>query len=403
MHRRQQNASRRFYRTSSRYTGTFHTTQIQIQEEEDYVSDSSGDIPLSALVTANGRNPNTSQENAEVTAHLLEDAADSAVMKHGQLSVDIEDLAGSKGDEIREHLECLICKNLLLPPITLCTNGHAFCVECKKAFRPCPTCVEKTTATRNLDKILPFCLVKCKNTDLGCKVILSGKEISKHHQSCKYRQFMCRKCSTEVPNELFLEHLRVIEKVKLQMTKECIFVFEIPDEELGSRSADVDGGKALPFWGPTWIHCYDNNFFCFLEHSQLNWWIWVGALAPKIVCNNFRCSITVRNKKNQTGMEYVGTIHPVHTPPNDIWKSAECLIFCDLNLKNFLHEGGIEVIVRIDDDYKAPRNCYGALVQPPTIVPWSPPRSMPCPFNIPPNHTLLSSNTGLFIPNPNSR
>ncbi|ODN06374.1 E3 ubiquitin-protein ligase Siah1 [Orchesella cincta] len=284
-----------------------------------------------------------------------------------EVSVDSEPTAmkiNAEDTEIRKMLECPVCYDVILPPITLCSSGHSVCNFCKENLRTCPSCRGRFTTIRNLfaENFLDKCLLRCKYKDSGCGVILPGRELSAHYETCNYRPLLCRECDKEIPYDMYLDHLRNVEKIDTQNAFECSTGFEIEDEELGPRQ---DDGPRVSVWEPTWIHCNGNDFFCFLETQSSYWWIWVGAMAPEEVCKKYVCSIMVWNREAKTELKYVGPIHPIRSRPEEVLESGKCLIFLDANLKNFMYKGGIDVLVRIDTEYQPPKNCKGAFVKSP--------------------------------------
>lgn len=92
----------------------------------------------------------------------------------------------------------------------------------------------------------------------------------------------------------------------------------------------------------------------------------MGGYASPEVCSQFICSITVWNKEKQTEMKYVGQIHSIRSSPEEVLGSGKCLIFLDVNLRNFIYKGGIDVLVRIDrGEYQPPRTRKGTVVESP--------------------------------------
>jgi hypothetical protein len=41
---------------------------------------------------------------------------------------------------ISARLECLLCIEIMLPPIVLCSNGHMICDKCRPKLEKCPLC-----------------------------------------------------------------------------------------------------------------------------------------------------------------------------------------------------------------------------------------------------------------------
>ena len=50
---------------------------------------------------------------------------------------------------IRE-LECPVCFDFMVPPITMCENGHSICPKCKPKLQNCPSCKKPFLQVRNL-------------------------------------------------------------------------------------------------------------------------------------------------------------------------------------------------------------------------------------------------------------
>ena len=48
------------------------------------------------------------------------------------------------------ELECPVCMEYMLPPITFCLNGHNICNNCKPMLTNCPTCRQPFVNIRNV-------------------------------------------------------------------------------------------------------------------------------------------------------------------------------------------------------------------------------------------------------------
>jgi hypothetical protein len=51
---------------------------------------------------------------------------------------------------VRAALECPVCMEYMVPPITMCSSGHSVCRDCKPRLSSCPTCRRPLTGTRNI-------------------------------------------------------------------------------------------------------------------------------------------------------------------------------------------------------------------------------------------------------------
>jgi len=92
-------------------------------------------------------------------------------------------------------ITCLICSDIMYPPITnQCNNGHNFCESCSKRMKSkCPTCRDHIRHSRNLalESIAAPIKVCCKYESLGCSAYISYRNIAQHISKCKYEGFEC--------------------------------------------------------------------------------------------------------------------------------------------------------------------------------------------------------------------
>ncbi|XP_069683422.1 E3 ubiquitin-protein ligase SIAH1B-like isoform X2 [Periplaneta americana] len=54
------------------------------------------------------------------------------------------------GRSLREALECPVCFESMVPPITMCTSGHSLCRACRPRLPSCPTCRQPLLGIRNV-------------------------------------------------------------------------------------------------------------------------------------------------------------------------------------------------------------------------------------------------------------
>ena len=85
-----------------------------------------------------------------------------------------EDIASAIVETTRSLIMCLICSEVMCPPLTnQSSNGHLLCASCsKKCKQKCPVCRDKIIHSRNLvlETIAVPLAVCCENESLGCKV-----------------------------------------------------------------------------------------------------------------------------------------------------------------------------------------------------------------------------------------
>jgi len=89
---------------------------------------------------------------------------------------------GDPKSEFLALLECPICFETSKPPITVCSNGHNICPECKGKISKCPLCKGTLTNTRNWYAEKSYEILTSKNAstalpkDVDKHKILSSKE-----------------------------------------------------------------------------------------------------------------------------------------------------------------------------------------------------------------------------------
>jgi E3 ubiquitin-protein ligase SIAH1 len=81
----------------------------------------------------------------------------------------------------------------MIPPITLCRNGHNICNSCKPNLETCPNCRDPILHTRNyaLEDLCHKLKYPCKFHDEGCEDIFSVKHIKEHQAVCHHGIHNC--------------------------------------------------------------------------------------------------------------------------------------------------------------------------------------------------------------------
>jgi E3 ubiquitin-protein ligase SIAH1 len=95
--------------------------------------------------------------------------------------------------DVLEQLQCPVCTQYMLPPITLCGNGHNICSSCKKKFQKCPNCREPLLDIRNkkLEKLALRVECPCPNEPHGCTLTFPIALIREHQEVCEYSPLEC--------------------------------------------------------------------------------------------------------------------------------------------------------------------------------------------------------------------
>ncbi|XP_045462698.1 uncharacterized protein LOC123672583 isoform X1 [Harmonia axyridis] len=114
-------------------------------------------------------------------------------------------------EEILHKIECMVCKDYMVPPIYLCKAGHSVCDSCTKMIQTCPSCRVEMTRIRNyqLEDLVESIDYHCRNKKLGCSVPVPLREFKRHEQNCEYTAKDCIiGCPWHGNNIQMLSHLR---------------------------------------------------------------------------------------------------------------------------------------------------------------------------------------------------
>jgi hypothetical protein len=125
-----------------------------------------------------------------------------------------------KTSEINDFINCVVCNEIILPPILQCSKGHLICSECKKRCNTCPQCRCRLTTSRNFifEKLIEDMKFKCKY--LNCNEMVEYKNLLHHHKTCKNKPYTCYKknCGFESGElKIFVQHL--VDKHKIRYIK----------------------------------------------------------------------------------------------------------------------------------------------------------------------------------------
>ena len=110
-------------------------------------------------------------------------------------------------DLLRE-LECVVCKDVMLPPFSVCHEGHASaCMPCYKMLKECPVCRGKLlsppTRLRPLEGLAKNVLVPCPHAADSCPLdALRYADAGAHADTCDWRKVTCAKRCYILPSLL---------------------------------------------------------------------------------------------------------------------------------------------------------------------------------------------------------
>jgi hypothetical protein len=94
--------------------------------------------------------------------------------------------------DLLQQLECPVCMEYMVSPITMCKKGHNICNNCRSILKKCPTCRQHLNIRNvSLENMARDILHPCIYRDSGCKEVGFQGLISEHQAECPYGTHKC--------------------------------------------------------------------------------------------------------------------------------------------------------------------------------------------------------------------
>ncbi|PSN40728.1 E3 ubiquitin-protein ligase SIAH1 [Blattella germanica] len=98
-------------------------------------------------------------------------------------------------EDLLSQIECPVCWEYMAPPITMCTNGHNICNNCRPRLRNCPTCrgwFQKSIRNFTAEIVSRNITHSCRYKTSGCTAQLTADYKWDHEEEvCRYRPLKC--------------------------------------------------------------------------------------------------------------------------------------------------------------------------------------------------------------------
>ena len=122
-----------------------------------------------------------------------------------------------------QELECPVCMEYMLPPITLCENGHSVCNTCRQKLHKCPVCKGQFMKIRNLilESLAGKVHYPCKFQEHGCQLTFQLEEITTHQQECLHGHYKCPFFMTQVGCTWDGPSAHIVTHIKTSHTEPC--------------------------------------------------------------------------------------------------------------------------------------------------------------------------------------
>ena len=218
-------------------------------------------------------------------------------------------------------MRCPGCTEFMVPPITLCVNGHNVCGLCKPKLDVCPTCRDWFIGVQNeaLEKLAREVKYPCTYQKYGCKKVLALCMLVEHQTKCPYDQLQCpaaehplcmEACDwagnhKEVKNHLVDKHLDM-----------CVDYGEVESKTVHAVSTIWDFHK--------FVFAYDEVFFRTAGIMNDKFCVAVLYIGPSENAAKFKYRIKLVKKNNTEGVTVMHSTRSFDENVDDVFKSENC-------------------------------------------------------------------------------
>jgi len=226
-------------------------------------------------------------------------------------------------EALLSDLECPVCMEYMVPPITLCMNGHSTCGKCKKSIQCCPTCRASFTEIRNvaLENIARSQKYPCANRRSGCLELFSIEHIGKHHAACVYGKLKCpfhllKKCSWNGFKNDLKEHAKAGHR-------DCFY-------EVSAFYSNLyeDRICLISYFGELFVHykrIQDGRMYCVVQ-----------LIGTSSEASKYKCKFTLSAKNGIEHIIHTFLVHGNSEGLETIFNSGKYLCLDEAVVRNFM-------------------------------------------------------------------
>jgi E3 ubiquitin-protein ligase SIAH1 len=233
--------------------------------------------------------------------------------------------------DVLEQLECPVCMEYMLPPITFCANGHNICSSCKQKIQKCPACREPISNARNraLENLALRVECPCPNKPHGCTLTFPIALIREHEVVCQFGPFDCPlnygiKCNwtgplTEMKGHVVQKHKDLLRHVGIScLTKSAVRKFN-----KDNIYVDI-------------LLSNDNLFFEACEVVGDAFYYLIQYIGPEKEASQFKYKFVLESGTEEITVCSVASSY--NTDVKEVYNTGKCVkLFCD-TIERFLDE-----------------------------------------------------------------
>jgi len=237
-------------------------------------------------------------------------------------------------EDLLRELECPVCKEYMVPPIKLCTNGHNVCSKCRESVQRCPTCRGELLDTRNmaLENIARSQKYPCANRQRGCLELFSVEHIAEHHADCVYGKIKCplhllNKCSWNGLKNDLKEHVK---------TTHSDYLLEVPTFNCPHLSHAL---AVVSFFGELFTYFKDKRDGRYYAAVQL-----IGTSSE---ASKYKCEYKFNAANGIDQISYTFLVQGYSGDFEKIFNSGICINIDEKTVKYFVKEEKLRMNVQL--------------------------------------------------------
>lgn len=238
-------------------------------------------------------------------------------------------------EDFLKELECPVCLEYMMPPITMCESGHNICDCCRPKLDKCPTCRQPFLNVRNkaLENVAWKLQYPCRYKSTGCSMLLQPKLMDEHQLACPYRPY---KCPLSKAESIMCEWVGALAGLK-----------EHIETKHRNRLTDIAHGKEVVIRRyrseckfSRVIFAYDEIFYQQFEVIDNVFYFVIQHIGPENYGSKFQYNFTLETYGSSEYVSLAFVVRSCKVDIKDIYRSGQCVKLFFETVKNFLNERG---------------------------------------------------------------
>jgi E3 ubiquitin-protein ligase SIAH1 len=247
-------------------------------------------------------------------------------------------------DSLLMELECPVCTEYMIPPITLCENGHNICSKCRPKMKECPNCRRTLLLARNLalEKLINKIKYPCCNRKTGCEESFHLDQIVRHQGNCLHGLYDCPLaqapgilCFWQGPRSEVRKHVDMNHKHRVTEAVSRLSVY--------TRVFD----SAYKYCRV--IYALGEVFYQQFDIKGEIFYFVVQHVGPNITDSKYKYEFTLESSDGDEKIQVSHYVLSVKMNIDDIRKSGKCVKLHSDVVKNFMEDDSLKFEMEISE------------------------------------------------------